>query len=172
MPELTLCVPNLTSREKLRYSTHVFTGVINDVTSKTIGDAQYSNYENVHFRCLVRVERVIKSECRSAEAAHCSTVRPQTDVLVYGWRASKRPAGFTGSIGLGEIPVEVGQRSSFAGHFLHRDAHRRGLYDMSFPAQLDQEGRQERVPGLAEYLVIMPNGLDDEALFPVEEDEL
>ena len=43
---------------------------------------------------------------------------------------------------------------------------------MSFPAQLDQEGRQERVPGLAEYLVIMPNGLDDEALFPVEEDEL
>jgi hypothetical protein len=158
------CHALLSPREKLRYCTHIFTGtIVDDVELRN--EQRAVNYVNLHFRCRVRVSRVIRSACREIEAKDCVQVEPGSLVFVYGWQASTRPEGFRGSWGMTSAMPARGQVYSFAGHYLHQDELRRDMYHNTFPIVGNDAG-------LPEYNMVVPNGVDLEGIFPMESDEL
>ncbi|CUG06173.1 membrane-associated protein, putative [Bodo saltans] len=148
-------IKQLTVHERLKYARHVFVGTVESVEFKDIDRApQFPEWITRHYKCVVRVDRVVKSNKHS---------RPNpshpADELVEGplvhlmaWKGIGRPAGFVGDSGTATIP-EVGKTYAFYTQFLHPDPQLRSTYHESYPHVEEEEFKA--------YNALMPNGIGE-----------
>ena len=149
-------LPPLSARDKLIYSPHVFTGKVWSCEDKISVNSKYPDGEwtNVHYRCIVEVERVFQTstQTRSAiaglqgdDADVDETLLTGTLVYVLFWKIGKRPRGWVGDTGLSTPSPKEGASYSFHTHYLGSTPMERTMYQSTFPYE-KMDGNSDNTP--------------------------
>lgn len=144
----------LTVQERLKYARHVFIGTVESVDYKDVDRApQFPNWITRHYKCLVRLDRVIKTIKHSRPNPSHPADETVEGPLVHlmAWKGIGRPDGFVGDSGTATVP-QTGSSYVFYTQFLHPDPQLRSTYHDTYPHVAEED--------LKAYNALMPNGID------------